>query len=135
MEKNTKTILLAIFILLIAIVSFNFTGITGKAVSSVLEVSPKTVHRGGVIRVEVNPTKDGIDNRYMYIHRMNGARIEGSKIWVCGRYGSVCYKSSEVVYNTLGTYDKIKWPLGTYIIRVKNHKTGKNIETTFRLME
>ena len=140
MEKNAKTILLAVFILLIAIISFNFTGMTGEAIKSkdILKViSPLggVVHRGDSITIKITPTKEGVDNRYMYIHRENGARMQNSKAWVCGRYGNTCYESSEVVYNALGTYDKRIWPEGNYIVRVKNHKTGENIDTKFKLME
>ena len=140
MEKNTKTILLAIFILLIAIVSFNFTGMTGelvrnKEVLKIISHPNGIVHRGDVIRVKVTPTRDGVDNRYMWIYRSNGARMSNSKAWVCGRFGSVCYKPSEVTYRYLGTYDKQVWPEGTYIIRVKNHRTGENIDVRFRLVD
>ena len=139
MEKNTKTVLLAVFILLIAIISFNFTGMTGevtrsKNVLKIVSHPDGIVNRGETIRISVTPTTDGVDNRYMYIHRTNGARIQNTKAWVCGRYGNVCYKPSVVSYNSLDTYDKVKWSLGTYIIRTKNHKTGKNIDLKFTLV-
>ncbi len=140
MEKNTKTILLAVFILLIAIVSFNFTGMTGefvrnKDVLKIISHPDGIVHRGETIKVKVIPPKEGVDNRYMWIYRANGGRMSNSKAWVCGRFGNTCYKPSEVTYNYLGTYDKRIWPEGTYVIRVKNHKTGKNIDVKFRLVD
>jgi hypothetical protein len=140
MEQNTKTILLAVLILLIAIVSFNFTGMTGETVGNkeILKITSHPdgiVHRGEIIKIKVTPTKEGIDNRYMYIYRENGARMQNSKAWVCGRFGNICYEPSEVVYNTLGTYDTTIWPEGTYIIRIINHKTNGKIDTKFRLVE
>jgi hypothetical protein len=137
MEKNAKTILLAVFILLIAIVSFNFTGMTGEAVKDkdVLKITSHPngiVHKGEVIRVKVTPTKEGVDNRYMYIYTSTGIRKISSKAWVCGRWGNACYKPSEVIYNALGTD---AWAEGDYFIRAKNHKTGKNIDVQFRLVE
>ncbi len=137
MEKNTKTILLAVFILLIAIVSFNFTGMTGEIIRNedvlkIISHPDGIVHKGEVIRVNVTPTKEGVDNRYMYIYTSTGIRKMSSKAWTCGRWGNVCYKPSEVVYNALGTDI---WYEGNYIIRVKNHKTGKNIDVKFKLVE
>lgn len=142
MEQGTKIILMAVFILLIAIVSFNFTGMTGEATSeekgTIQIVSPADgqVHRKDVIEVMVYPTKDGVDNRYLYIYSAgSGVRMGGEKYEICGRFTNTCYEPSSVTLNTLGTDNQKAWPEGLYIIRVTNHKTGENIEATFRLVD
>lgn len=127
MENNIKTVLLAIFILLIAIVSFSFNEITGQGVkdekrSSVISIVPDVVKQGEIITVTVKPGDYGVFNRYMRIYR-EGAKydsaVQATEREICG-YGNRCKDTAQVKYRIEGT-----WEPGNYYVRVweaeKNH--------------
>lgn len=127
MNKDNKILVLAIFIVLVAIFSFSFDDIiTGKvtkeSISKVM-ITPNEVMRGETITVEVIPGPDGTYNRWAWIYRAgakNDLRLTGTAKRMCGTQ-SVCYEPVTFTYLISG--DENKFPDGKYYVKVKEHDT------------
>lgn len=124
MEKDNKILLLAIFILLVAMVSFSFNNFTGKAtkesVSKVI-VTPENVMRGETINVEIIPGPEGVYNRWAWIYKVgekNDLRLTATAKRICGNQ-AVCYEPATINYLIEGNEEK--FPDGKYYVKVREH--------------
>jgi len=125
MNKDNKVLLGAILIILVALVSFNFGDITGKAVSegSIVAISPKTITAGEYINVYIKPGSKGVE-QLAYLYREDGARLPGT-INLCST--SKCDEEINVKYKIIDTWDNNeKWDINEitkgYYIRVNEYK-------------
>ena len=122
MNKDNKVLLGAILIILVALVSFNFGDITGKAVSegSIVAISPKTVTAGEYINVYVKPGSKGVE-KLAYIYREGDIRMAGT-ISLCRT--SKCEEEVDVKYKILDIWDNnAEWDINEitrgYYVKVK----------------
>lgn len=100
MNENTKILVLAGLVLVVAIVSFNLN-ITGKVVAcsedTIISVSPSKVvfdenDASKIINVAIkNIGNEGID-KDIKLYKSNGVRLEGNAISFCTDYQ--CYEDS-----------------------------------------
>jgi len=127
MDKDNKVLLMAIFVILVAIFSFSFndvmTGrVTKESVSSVT-VTPSEAMRGSIITVNIEPGPEGVYNRWAWIYREGATadkRVAGTAKRMCGTK-SVCYDSITFTYLIEGNEDKFSD--GKYFVKVKEHDT------------
>ena len=92
MEQNNKTLLIAVLIILLALVAFNFNNISGRPVTEIndasISVSPSIVivddrtSSGEFIDVVVDTGSVGLEPQ-MWLHRADGSRISGSSDRLC----------------------------------------------------
>jgi len=123
MDKDTKTLILAFFIIIIiAVVGFVFSGIgyTTKALDdAVVTISPPIVQKGEYITINVIPGENGIRKEFT-IRRANGLRAARGKI-ECGSY---CCK--EEVVDTYKTQSN--WQ-GDYFMEFDDCKGNRDVVT------
>ena len=103
MEKDNKVLISAILIILVALVSFNFGDITGKAVkeNTVVAISPLEVTAGETITVYVKPGSNGVE-KLAYVYSKKGIRLPGT-ISLCR--SSKCEDVLSVEYKIIDTWD------------------------------
>lgn len=126
MEYGTKTILLAVFILLIAIVSFNFTGMTGETIGNritTMELDKNELLPGETITLTITPGSEGV-SQDIDIYRENGNRYIQSAAQVCGSYK--CKEKSYVEYQLMDTFEP-----DTYYFRVYDLSSKEYIKAYF----
>ena len=102
MEKDNKILLGAVLIMLVAMVSFNFNSITGKATTSsgvLVSAAPSELYfsyddlankPSKVVKVKVEVDSQGIENQ-LDLYRSNGERIGGQGRELC-RSSNNCRK-------------------------------------------
>lgn len=68
MQKDTKTLVLAILLILaIALIVFNFGDVTGKATKkekTIVEVDPVAIMPGEYVNIKIYPTSKGVYAKY-----------------------------------------------------------------------
>lgn len=104
MEKDNKILLGAVLILLVAMVSFNFSSLTGNAATTssgsgvTVSVTPTDVFFSKedttrTVTVKVRTDDKEIEN-YLYLFRSNGERV-GNKVVISGCNKSYCKTTKE----------------------------------------
>jgi len=107
MDKDTKILLMAVVIILVALVSFNLSDLTGKVTKSdktIIAVSPSVLTFGlhdssKIITVRVSPGEGGIRKRLLMYRVKTGGydSVVGSEtVSVCNR--DICYDDVTVSY-------------------------------------
>ncbi|MBI2671590.1 hypothetical protein HYX16_01520 [Candidatus Woesearchaeota archaeon] len=112
MEKDNKILLGAVLIMLVAMLSFNFDSITGKAAGSgsgvSVSVDPSRLYfsaegleRGSLpvtvtVRVKDGYVENGLDSGGLELFRANGKRIGGRGADIC-RTSSKCGKGTYTI--------------------------------------
>ncbi|MEK6934247.1 MAG: hypothetical protein AABW46_00030 [Nanoarchaeota archaeon] len=99
MEQNNKTLLIAVLIILLALVAFNFNNISGRPVSDVsdasISASPSVVTiddrtgSGTNVDLVVDTGSVGLDKR-VYLHRADGSRMGTVTETLCTASSSEC---------------------------------------------
>jgi hypothetical protein len=112
MEQNNKTLILAFVILLIAIVSFNFTGMTGEAVRVTSVTLDKTYALPSeTITLNIVPGIKGVYEDIDVYNADTDYRYMQSAATVCR--SSKCTDTSEVKFKLIDSFEP-----GTYYFRV-----------------
>ncbi len=103
MNKDTKILLMAVVIILVALVSFNLSDLTGKAVSDIttLTVSPTIINFGlhdsaKMITIRVSPSKNGIDQRIQMYRKEWDTQVSSETATICT--DSICYDDITISY-------------------------------------
>ncbi len=114
MEQQNKTLVLAVLILLIAIVSFNFTGMTGEMIGN--KITTITLDKTSVlptetITLEIVPGSEGVDTDIDIYRADTEYRYMQSTATVCKYYK--CEDTSTVKFKVLDSFEP-----GTYYFRV-----------------
>lgn len=114
MQKENKVLFGAVLILLVAIISFSFSGITGQTVSSgevtKLYVDKSIVTAGDMIKLTIKPGSDGVDQDIDFYHANDDTRVAQSAAQVCGQYK--CFNDVTVEFRVPGSWE------GDYYVRV-----------------
>lgn len=134
MEKDNKILLGAILIILVAMVSFSFRGITGKAVSekTIVAVSPGSITAGESITIYVKPGSVGVE-QMAYFYREDGLRIPGT-VSLCR--SSKCADEIKIDYKLVDSWDgNADWPYGEasrgYYLRVNDYRSEEYKTASF----
>ncbi len=90
MDKNNKTLLIAVLIMLLALVALNFNSISGKSTtggSVVVSASPSVVKVPGYVDLYVNSYDIRVDSK-VYMYEASGERVG----WVVDNFcpGTTC---------------------------------------------
>ena len=107
MDKDTKVLLMAVVIILVALVSFNLTDLTGKVTkgsTATITVSPSVVtfaknEVAKMVTIKVSPGKEGINRKLeFYIVRSGSTdtRVGTESVNICRT--STCYEDVTVSY-------------------------------------
>ena len=107
MNKDTKVLLMAVVIILVALVSFNLSDLTGKIISkseiSTLTVSPTIITFGihdsaTMITLRISPGRNGVNQKLqMYEVKTSGnIQIDGETANICT--DSICYDDVTISY-------------------------------------
>jgi hypothetical protein len=119
MEKDIKILLGAVAIMLVAMLSFSFESITGKAASGSgvsVSVSPSRLHfssedleKGTRLVTATVRVKDGyLDDRSdagLQLYRSNGERVGGRGAKICKKEDNSDYKCGEGTYEVVYKFD------------------------------
>ena len=130
MNKDTKILLMAVVIILVALVSFNFNDITGRIISNsevtTLAVSPTKIDFGPndiakMITIRVSPGFNGINKKIM-MHRVEtggyDSQITSETANICT--DSLCYDDVTISYRIdSGLKD------GKYYFKAERENMGK----------
>ena len=107
MDKDTKILLMAVVIILVALVSFNLSDLTGKVTKgdkTTIVVSPTVIEFGlhdtaKIVTIRVSPGKEGIrDKLQMYREKPGGYDMALSSETVTICKGSQCYDDTTISY-------------------------------------
>ncbi len=139
MNKDIKILLVALIIVTIGAVSFNFVNITGRTFDDAINdhtsitVSPKAVKAGEFIYFNVYPGKQGVYQEIEFYRANNDLRLGGYKDNVCK--SSKCFEDVIVEYKIISDWDKnSEWGSEVsrdYYARVYDIYSGKYVRTYF----
>ena len=123
MEIDNKTLVAAILIILVALVVFNFSNITGQATKGALSsvsVSPTTINAGQILLVSVVPGSNGVYQELEVYERKTVNDIRHSEISaeICNAYK--CYDAVDLKVRIPDNLDE-----GSYYIRIKDGSSDK----------
>jgi hypothetical protein len=128
MNKDTKVLLMAVVIILVALVSFNMSDLTGKIIknseNAQLIISPTLVTFGKhdtarMITIQVSPGKNGI-NQKLWLYRGDGRNTQADSTTVNICTSSICYDDVTVSYRVdAGLKD------GKYYFKAERENTGQ----------
>ncbi|MDD5331386.1 MAG: hypothetical protein PHE43_01005 [Candidatus Nanoarchaeia archaeon] len=111
-KKDPKTLVIGFLIItIIIILAYTFGNITGANVNeqTMLEVNPKVVTAGDLIKISIKPGTDGINRIYRICEAENDmCRVRYS--FKCGEYK--CKQIHSVEYKTSSSWD------GIYYIKI-----------------
>ncbi|MEK6952906.1 MAG: hypothetical protein AABX29_07880 [Nanoarchaeota archaeon] len=126
MERESKIILGAIIIILIAIFSFNL-GITGFSVKefSNINISPKVLTSGSMILITVYPGLEGVNNNLNFYNAEDDLRK--ASIELC----EGDYKCSEET--TISHWVPDGWKPGVYYVKVYDYNRKDFIMEDFTI--
>ena len=113
MEKTNRILIGAVFILVIALVSFNYSNITGNVIESKTKISitPEVINSGQKIYVTVNPGSKGIHNKACFYQAEDDLR-RGCTYdrQICNSYK--CEEISTFSFSTSG------WESGIHYVKI-----------------
>lgn len=154
MERDNKVLLGAVLILLVAMVSFNFTSLTGQSVTAestfatvraTTEGGSTNVHfnerdlfgddgqRQRLVNVEINVESGSIrNNLYLYKEGKESGSRTGRQVVISGCSGSVCPKGTYNVKFKVAS-DAGVLPDGNYFFRVINSRGQESNKKGFAI--
>ena len=127
MKQENKVLVWAVFILLIAIVSFNFTGMTGEAVRGEItrvELDKTYALPGETITLTVIPGSKGVDTDIDVYRADTDYRYMQSAAQVCRRYK--CKDISRVKFKLIDAFEP-----GNYYFRLYDLASKKYVKAYF----
>ncbi|MFH1591914.1 MAG: hypothetical protein ABIB47_00935 [Candidatus Woesearchaeota archaeon] len=130
MEKDNRILIGSIVIIVLVVISFNFsiTGSVVKEYSSVrIRVSPEVVNAGEVVYVDVEGGVNGVNNRADFIYAIDDLRV-GSKENICGD-GAKC--SGVVSFSYVISPG---WERGVYYVVVFDYAAGEFVQEEFTVV-
>jgi hypothetical protein len=129
MDKDTKVLLMAVVIILVALVSFNLSDLTGKVIKSdttTISVSPISFTFGKhdharMMTIRVSPGKNGIDKRLVMVESKRSGydtQISSETVRICG--DEICYDDVTISYRVDSGLKE-----GRYYFKGKRQNTGQ----------
>lgn len=126
MEKSSRILIGAIFILVIALVSFNYGSITGFTVKQTeISITPNPAPSGQKIYVTVDPGPNGVYKRACFYQAEDNLR-KGCTYRVCG--GS--YKCFDVSTFSFSTH---AWEPGIHYVKIFDYDLDNYVEKYFTI--
>lgn len=121
MEKGNRILIGAIFILIVALVSFNSNFMTGAIAKSGVKISvaPDPAESGQKIYVTINPGTEGIYNQACFYQAEDNLR-RGCTSQVCDNYR--CEEISTFSFSTSG------WKAGIYYVQVFDYNVDDYVK-------
>lgn len=126
MEANNKVLVIAVLVLLLGVVTFNFNSISGRQVQEDVRVSvnPQVIdfawYMGEYGRESITATvtaPNGVEKKF-YLHRGDGTRVGGSSENLCNR--NICFgTNAKTVY-----FDGDDLSDGQYFFRFTRGRDG-----------
>lgn len=114
MQRENKVLFGAVLILLVAIISFSFAGITGQTVSSgevtKLSIDKSIITAGDLIKLTIKPGSDGTGQDIDFYSAKDDTRAAESAAQICGQYK--CFNDVTVEFMVPGSWE------GDYYARV-----------------
>lgn len=127
MEKSSRILIGAIFILVIALVSFNYNSLTGQVIKSktMISITPKVINPGQKIYVTVNPGPKGVYKRACFYQAEDNLR-KGCTYRVCG--GSYkCLDTSTFSFSTHA------WEPGIHYVKIFDYDLDDYVKAYFTI--
>ena len=135
MNKDSKVLLVALFIIMVGAISFNYANITGKTISDYTEmtVSPKLVKAGESIYITVKPGKQGVHQDVEFYRTDLDLRV-GYVAKVCKEAN--CFEKTTVKYDLSDTWgDNAEWDYDViskdYYAKVYDIYSGQWVKSYF----
>ena len=106
-KKEMKILITALVIIIIGAIFFNYTNMTGKAISdyTTITITPKIVKAGEDIHIDIKPGLQGTYQEVEFYRANNDLKVGGADPNICGGV-SKCYEDVIVEYKILGNWDK-----------------------------
>lgn len=132
MEKDNKILVGAVIIILVALVAFNLSKITGQVTkeTTTITVNPKIIGAGDIISISVVPGSEGAENEMrIYYEDENGNLIRKVQQHEMDRKtGGRLTRGITFSYRTYST-----WVDGKYYVVVEDKATGEDIFASFKI--
>ena len=106
-KKEMKILITALVIIIMGAIFFNYTNMTGKAISdyTIISVSPKILKAGEDIHIDIKPGLQGTYQEVEFYRTNNDLIIGGSDPNICGG-AAKCYEDIIVDYKISEVWDK-----------------------------
>ncbi len=110
MNKDIKILMVALIIIIIGAVSFNYVNITGKTTSdyTTMTISPKLVKAGEMVHITVNPGLQGTYQEIEFYRVHNDLRVGRQLAKICK--AAKCFEKTTISYKISDAWDNNdKW--------------------------
>lgn len=127
MEKSSRILIGAIFILVIALISFNYGSITGKSVIGKTEISitPEAIDSGEKIYITVKPGTHGVYKKACFYQAEDNLR-KGCTYRVCG-------DSYKCFYSSTFSFSTTNWDPGIHYVKIFDYDLDDYVKAYFTI--
>ena len=132
MKKESNSLIISmVVVLVIALIGFNFEGITGQVTgSTIIKVNPSELNAGEIITVEVTPS--GCVNNVIGVYDDSNLRRATFSSSITGRANKIC-KPFEASFKTYPSWKPTEEETGLFFLKIFDYDSEIFISKPFTI--